>query len=591
MNCRLLVILFTLLFGVAIAQNAPMMDSIKTNFDNATTPGEKVKWLAQLSALNINLNNELADQYSKQLFEIAELSRDRKVMLEALLLQANSFYSAGGVKNHAIRAKKYSEQALKLAKSNQLSEYEAWAYLALAKGARNDGVNDKALNYNNLALSIASSSDNDSLKVSAHNSLGTTYLLRKDKLLAFRSYLQALNIAEDIKRYYPLLACYHNLAAFYTDLEEYEKAKDYLFKAFNLSVRYKKPYDRLQLYNTIGTTYVLSKNYDLAKDFYERSMKLADTLKFPLYKLNAYGKIVDMYFASQQAEKALLYFKEKKELRDFMTNAGVEFYIHHAYGIAYTSVHKFDSARYYFQLAEKGFETKADRYNRYFFYSNYAEFFMDTENHQKALSYWLKAKSIGDERGDISMLKTISLELDSTYQKLGDFKNAYHYNREYHRYKDSLQTMEAEKDLLALEVDNENRRKDKEIVAAETAKRERHNIQYMGITVGIAGVFVVLVMLGIFSVSKTTIRILGFFAFIFLFEFIILLADNEIHHWTHGEPWKILGIKIGLISVLLPLHHFLEEKVIHYLTSRKMLEVNPKELLSKMTRKAEPDPA
>lgn len=88
-------------------------------------------------------------------------------------------------------------------------------------------------------------------------------------------------------------------------------------------------------------------------------------------------------------------------------------------------------------------------------------------------------------------------------------------------------------------------------------------------------------MLGIFSVSHATIRILGFFAFIFLFGFIMLIADNQIHHWTHGEPWKVLAIKIGLISLLLPLHHWLEEKVIHYLTTKKLLNINKDTLFSK----------
>jgi len=91
----------------------------------------------------------------------------------------------------------------------------------------------------------------------------------------------------------------------------------------------------------------------------------------------------------------------------------------------------------------------------------------------------------------------------------------------------------------------------------------------MGFTAGIAALFVMLVMLGFFMVSPRTIRAVGFFSFIFLFEFIILLADKQIHEWTHGEPWKILLIKIFLAAVLLPLHHWLEHKVIHYLSTRK----------------------
>jgi hypothetical protein len=210
-----------------------------------------------------------------------------------------------------------------------------------------------------------------------------------------------------------------------------------------------------------------------------------------------------------------------------------------------------------------------------------------TGNPRKSLEYWMKGKTIADERGDLDLQKTAAQNMDSLYQKLGDFRSAYQCRTRYYTLKDSIEKLSTEKDLMLLEVDNENKRRQLEEETAEKEKMARHNIQYMGITAGIAGVFIVLVMMGTFSVSKTTIRILGFFAFIFLFEFIILLADNQIHHWTHGEPLPILAIKIGLISILLPLHHWMEGKVIHYLTTRKMLELNAKDLLSKFAGKTE----
>jgi hypothetical protein len=124
------------------------------------------------------------------------------------------------------------------------------------------------------------------------------------------------------------------------------------------------------------------------------------------------------------------------------------------------------------------------------------------------------------------------------------------------------------------EVDNERQRAEKIHAARVEETRRRHNLQYMGITAAIASIFILLVMAGAFRVSARTIKILGFFAFIFLFEFIILLADNQIHHLTHGEPWMVLAIKIVLIAMLLPLHHWLEEKAVHYLTSKSILKIN-----------------
>jgi hypothetical protein len=134
-----------------------------------------------------------------------------------------------------------------------------------------------------------------------------------------------------------------------------------------------------------------------------------------------------------------------------------------------------------------------------------------------------------------------------------------------------------------MELDNEHQRQAR--IEKEKAEklRERHNIQYLGITIGIAVVFLLLVLMGAFKVSEATIKIMGFFAFILLFEFIILLADNKIHHWTHGEPLPILGIKIILIAMLLPLHHWLEHKVVSYLASRRLIIPDRKSIWKNIT--------
>jgi hypothetical protein len=93
-------------------------------------------------------------------------------------------------------------------------------------------------------------------------------------------------------------------------------------------------------------------------------------------------------------------------------------------------------------------------------------------------------------------------------------------------------------------------------------------------TIGILTVFVILIMLGSLKVPEWIIRMLGFFSFIFLFEFIILLADQQIHEITHGEPWKVLLIKIFLIAILLPLHHGIEKRVIAYLLNHRLLDIS-----------------
>jgi hypothetical protein len=585
-------LILTLLLCDAQAQNNPnpYTDSLKLNLAKATTPEQKVKMLGKLARFYMAVDRVLSDEYSNQQAQIAETSRDRKLMIQALHTNAQRYLGYNGRQDNINTGINYSQKALDLAKESNLNDYEAWSYLLLAGGARSNGENDKALNYNNLAVALSNTVNDDSLKVSSLNSLGDTYRSKKEKILAFRAYLQAMNLAESSGRYELNKSCLVIISNFYIDLGDFERAKDFAYKALTLTVKNKAPLDRHGVYNLLGQIYSKNKQPEMALTFYEKALGVADTLKFELIKLNTYSYITDSYFSNNQIAKGLAYMNTKPELKQFMKKAGLQHFIYQAYGMAYVEMGKLDSGFYYLKKAEPDFEKNANIFNKHSFYNNLSTYYKKKGDLKTALSYELRSKAIADEMGNIEFQKEDALSLDSIYQKLGDFRNAYIFNQKYQHAKDSLEKLSAQKELMVLEVENENQRKEREAIAAIETVRLKHNIQYMGITIAIAGVFVFLVMLGIFSVSEETIRVLGFFAFIFLFEFIILLADNQIHHWTHGEPWKVLAIKIGLISLLLPFHHYLEKKVIGYLTSKKMFELNAQSLRAKFSsKKALPD--
>jgi hypothetical protein len=158
------------------------------------------------------------------------------------------------------------------------------------------------------------------------------------------------------------------------------------------------------------------------------------------------------------------------------------------------------------------------------------------------------------------------LSLDSVSYLLGDYKLSQKYLGQYNIYRDSIESLSKQKDLLSIEIQNANKIAEQQKKEEEENKRTRNNIEYLGITAVIATVFIILVLLGVFKMSPSIIRALGFFAFIFLFEFIVLLLDDQIQIITRGEPWKVLAVKIFIISLLLPLHHWLEKKMTHYLT-------------------------
>jgi tetratricopeptide (TPR) repeat protein len=576
-------------YCVSYAQSSQLQDSLERELSKAEKVADRIELMSDLSRVLLGIDNDRSEFYASQMMELADSTRDRELMVLAHLRNADRCLNFSAQKQYLSRGIEYSNKALEMARSNNLNEYEAWAYAYLARGSRTNGEVDKAINYNNLAISLAANSKNDSLRVSVYNSLGNTYMQKGEKLLAFRNFLQALNIAEESRKYALLQSCYGRMSQFYSSLEEYEKAKDYEFRKEQLLRANNRPYDLLESYGSIGNLYVRAKQYDQAKKYYEKSIALADSLKFNIYKLNGYMQIVNMYLNGNEYQKGLDYFNSHPELKEFMIKSGLNYLLDHSYGAMYTLTGSLDSAAVYFARAEPAFELKGNLLNRYYFYTNYGYFWKASKNYDKSIEYWLKAKQVGDQLGSLDFQQAAVTNLDTLYQLKGDFKNAHFYNARYTQLKDSLQKLSREKDLLTLEVDNENRRKEREALRLQEEINRSHNLQYTGIIVAIAAAFVLLVMAGVFSVSKTTIQVLGFFAFIFLFEFIILLADNKIHHWTHGEPWKVLAIKVGLIAILLPLHHWLEKKVIHYLTTQKMLKAKGKGIWGKWFKKKDAD--
>jgi cation transport ATPase len=182
-------------------------------------------------------------------------------------------------------------------------------------------------------------------------------------------------------------------------------------------------------------------------------------------------------------------------------------------------------------------------------------------------------------------------ELDTLYQRTGNYKLAMDYAAINRKFKDSADKLGKEKDLLQIEVADEQQRQERIDKEKAEQKRKRDNIQYMLIIIGIASLFIIMVMLGMFKVSATTIKLIGFFTFLMFFEFLFLILKKSVYSFTKGEPWKDLLFMILLAAILLPLHHWMEHKVIHYLTSHNRLTDTGKGIVDRLLKRKKEAPA
>jgi tetratricopeptide (TPR) repeat protein len=568
----LLVALFCTL--TAWCQQDPIVvDSMKKALVKLTKPEERIEALGALSQTLMNTSMPEAEAYGKQMIREAEMSRDRRLMAKAYRMHGESYAVVSFNREFVTKANENLNKALDIARKNKITEEVVGALTSLSYVETRTPNADKALAYSNQAFSQASLLRNDSLLAVVYLSFGSAYQLKKERLTALRNYLNALQIAERIDNALLKRAAYSSLSSFYSELKDYDKAIDYAEKGKAQLPFIKKPnakYNEVIDLFTIGNIYVQKKDFDMSVFYFNRSIALADSLKYPPLKMPGYNGLLMQYISSKQPQKALEFFNRSKELKDFLINYRMGHVIDGSYAGIYTELKQFDSAKKYFDKAAAAYEQSNPAY-RINFYMSYAEYYKESKNPQQALAYLLKAKELADQTANLSWQRSLAKELDSTYMRNGDFKLAYEYKSLYNKYDDSLKKLGEEKELMQVEMQDEEIRAKRIQEEKEKALREKHQVQYMGITIGIAAIFTLLVLLGVFQVSETTIKVIGFFAFILLFEFIILIADTKIHHMTHGEPLPILGIKIILIAMLLPLHHWLEHKVVKYLTSRRLI--------------------
>jgi len=584
--------LYLLLLFICVASTASsqinVIDSFKRQLAKAETNEQKIEVLGLLSRTLMNTNLPEADKYGLQMIEVAEASRDRKLMVKALLTNGERYSYLAGRKDNIDKAINYYNQGLELARKNKLDEQIVSAYLLLSQISRFVPDAEKALNYCNQAYSYVNLLKNDSLLTRVHIEYGSVYLSKNEKILALKSYMNALRLAEDQNNNPLLRAAYTNLSSFYSTVEDYDKAIDYQVKAYDkldLIKTGQSAYSKVQDLTRIGDLYTAKKSYDMATTYYERSLRMADSLKFEPIKAMAHRSIVNNYLAADQPQKALNYFNDHPQLKQFLQAVNFGHFVDQSYGYIYTKLGNYDSAKYYYAKVAPFFENGVSGGNQFSYYYQLGLLHKKTKEYDKSLEYLLKAKQLADGIGQLQTMSFVAVELDSLYQAMGDFKQAFYYSSLNYKYKDSLDKLGKEKDLLQIEVADEQQRQERLNKEQKEKKRKRHNIQYMLITIGITSLFILMVMMGMFKVSVSTIKMVGFFTFLMFFEFIFLIFKKNIHSLTEGEPWKDLAFMILLAAILLPLHHWLEHKVIHYLTTHNRLTASGKGLMDRLFKK------
>ena len=571
---KYLIFVLLLVSSTAFSQTDTTITRLQKELATASNRDEKINALKKLIDHAVIYDSATAEKSINEAIFLAEESRDRKLMAGIRIHIARAYLLQAGKQNYINKAEVFVNEALKISKeSDGLEREHIIAQLTLSRIHRNSGRGEKAIEANTVAINYANDLGDDSLRVWAYMANGRNYLYRDEKLNAFKNYLAALNIADQTKRKDKeilLVNCYRSLSDFFTTIGNNDKAIDYYTKVIDYDLSKGKMTELTADYIAMGSLYQYQKKYDIASTYFEKSFKLADSLKNQQGKMQSSFSLINNLFAKGKMKEGLAYLESHPELSTMLQQMQMGYILDRAKALIYLDLKNYDSTNYYYSKLFPVYERENNVYTKAQFYIEYGYTLRKMGRAKEAIPYLLKGKGFCEQANNLEGVKMAVAYLDSCYTETGDYKNALIYSSQFNKLKDSLQVLGKEKDLVSMEIDAENKRKERKLKEEEEALQIRHNIQYTGITIGILVLFLLLVSFGFLKVPIGWIRALGFISFIFFFEFIILIADNQIHHFTHGEPWKVLAIKVVLIAILLPLHHLVEKRVVHMITAHRM---------------------
>ena len=577
---KLIYIIFFLIADAnsCVAQNIKQVDSLCRICTISRTEPEKIDALNNLA--NYYYQNKFYKQADSVLIEqlhIAELSNNNDLILKTYFDNYITGISAWSVTEDFDKTSKFIEQGIDFAKSINDYDHIAIGYTRLACILRKRGSFEKAVENATTALMGFQNIKSDSVKALVYIELGDDYHSKGQSVQASKSYNNAFDIALKSKNHFLESDIYHRLANLYYDLGDLSEAKNNLLKSVGVNKKATNGegliHDYTELARVTDDTFYI-----------KLALSLSDSLHIDSYKLRVKNILLAIYMTKlMDSRKALEYLNSQAELKETFMQGGIANY-YFELGEIYRYANNPDSALYYFKLAEPDLFKTFDASNAKYIFSEMA-FCYDSKNDKgNAIKYY--EKTLTYCKGDLLSIASISNSLSELFQQTGDFKKAFNYKMLATETQDSVTELSRNKDIALLEVARETRKHEEELLQEEQRLKNERNIQYMAITIAISIVFLCMLIIGMFAVSKLVIKILGYFFFISLFEFIVLLIDNNIlENVTHGQPLKLWLIKIGLIGLLVPVQHFMETTLIKFLESRKLLEARNRFSVNKLWKK------
>lgn len=562
MHCKLLSLFCFLLTSFCVAGQLPLEKELQLAYARATTDNVRIAVLGQLAEYySAFRDNEKADSLLEKQMLLAEISQQDELIMKVLTGKVIDNMASWSSKENFERAITFLKKSQVYAREKNNASLELTASLKLAGLYRKRAFFDKAMEEATHAVLLLDKKQ-DSLKAVLYLELGDAFQGKGDAVSAYKNYNNAYDISYSLRNIPLQSTTWHRFARLYLSLGDSLLSKKALMESLQINTKANRK-------EGLFTDYTALFRQTDEIEFLHRAMAIADTLQSFADQLYCKRLMLSyIMVVEKNSSKALAYLQHNPDLQLYEKNKGLPNY---SLGTIYHYGGQYAPAIRAYLLDEPVIRKQFDASVQLSLFNLIADCYQQTGDNEKAITYYETAFALGKTITNAGDNAALTQKLSVLYASQNDFKNAFRYSRLAQDYNEDLKALAKQREVTLLGLEREKKIHEKDLLYLAQEENRRRNLQYTGISMGVAFLFILMLIFGMFSVPRLGLRMLNFFAFICLFEFIILLIDNWLHHQTHGEPLKIWLAKIFIIAILLPLHHYMEHVGLKFLHSQKLM--------------------
>jgi serine phosphatase RsbU (regulator of sigma subunit) len=287
-----------------------------------------------------------------------------------------------------------------------------------------------------------------------------------------------------------------------------DQALEIYFKGLNMAMDMESISDEGVVYISIADVYSIMESYGNAVQYYEKSIEILRATGDSIALASALLNQGDCYYNMGKYELALNSFEEAGPIFQKLNYlAGTAYYLGNM-GMIYAMQGKDSLAKENMYEAIAILEKLEDYYPISVYLTIMSDIYLKQNEFDVALSYTQRSLSLSSEYGLKDQIGDAYLQLSKLHELSGNQEKALHAYKNHILYRDSVQNLEAIREMADMRTDFEVAQKQIEV---DLLTHQRRNQKYLNILAGTVSLLIILLAIGLYRrnifIRKTNVKI------------------------------------------------------------------------------------